>query len=481
MPKRTKIVCTIGPSSETRTVLEKLAKAGMNVARLNFSHGSYANHRLLIKNIREVSRRLKEPIAIMQDLQGPRIRVGKLPKSGINLERGEKVVLLPENKINYQLLSVSTDKILPIQYENLFKEIKVGSRVFVNDGLFELKVREVKKPLSLMVCEVIRGGTIFSFRGINVPGAKISASAMTKKDREDLKFGLKEGIDWVALSFVKDGRDVLNLKKLIKKYQPKSLVKVVAKIERSEAVENFDGILKVVDGIMVARGDLGIELPPQQIPLIQKKIIEKCLVAAKPVIVATQMLESMMVNPRPTRAEVSDIANAVIDHTDAVMLSGETATGNFPVEAVEIMAQTIEKVEISPYDDLSKVVHNHYDSIAFAVADSLYHLVQQLKIKAIIGVTDSGHTARMISRFRPETKILIMTKNETVQRQLCLTWGVTPRLVKVSSNLNELIKEALDLVKKEKICIKGDQVIIATAHPVGTPGSMNLVKVAEIN
>jgi len=480
MEKRTKIVCTIGPSSEKRTVLEQMIKAGMNVARLNFSHGSYRNHKMLIKNIRLASKRLGQPVAVMQDLQGPRIRVGKLPRAGIDLVKGEKVLLIPEQKINYQLLASASDKILPIQYSGLVKEVKVGSRILVNDGLFELKVRTIKRQQSLIFCTVIRGGTVFSFRGINIPKVKIKAAVITEKDKQDLRFGLKQGIDWVALSFVKEAKDVMALKKLIKRYQSDSQVKIVAKIERKEAVENFNSILNVVDGIMIARGDLGVELPPQQVPLIQKKIIEKCLAVTKPVIVATQMLESMMLSPQPTRAEVSDIANAVIDHTDAVMLSGETASGKFPVESVQMMARTIIKIEKSPYDDLTKVEHPVYNSVPFGVADSLTHLARKLKVKVIVGVTDSGHTARMIARFRPENKILIMTNNLMVQRQLCLTWGVEPKLVKVSNNLNRLIFQAVGLAKAEKICKKGDKIIIATAHPVGSTGNMNLVKVAEI-
>ncbi|MFA5076270.1 MAG: pyruvate kinase [Patescibacteria group bacterium] len=480
MTKRTKIVCTIGPASESRVVLEKMINAGMNVARLNFSHGNYKNHELLIRNIREVGWKLGQPVGLLQDLQGPRVRVGKLPQVGLSIARGDKVILIPESKINYQLLAASSDKILPIQYEALVKEVKPGSKILISDGLIELKVRKVKKLSSLISCVVVRGGTIFSFRGMNVPGVKIQADVITSKDKEDLRFGLKQNVDWVALSFVKEAKDVVALRKLIKTYQPHSQVKVMAKIERREAVDNFDQILAVVDGVMVARGDLGIELPAQQIPLIQKKIIEKCLAVAKPVIVATQMLESMMVNPRPTRAEVSDVANAVIDHTDAVMLSGETATGNFPVEAVTIMAKTISRTESSPYDDLLETSLPAYESVAVAAADSIHHLVKKLHIKAIVAATNSGHTARIIARFRPETKILVMTEDQATQQQLTLVWGVEARLIKVQNNLNKLIQQAVSLVHQEKIGKKGDKIIIASAYPVGSKENLNLVKIADI-
>jgi pyruvate kinase len=327
---------------------------------------------------------------------------------------------------------------------------------------------------------VVRGGIVFSYRGINAPKVNYGAAVITEKDKQDLRFALHQGIDWVALSFVKSAKDVLDLRKLINQYQSHSPVKIVAKIERKEAVENFEAILQVADGIMVARGDLGIELPAQQIPLIQKKIIEKCLAAAKPVIVATQMMESMMVNPRPTRAEVSDVANAVIDHADAVMLSGETATGKYPVEAVQMMAKTIERTEGSPYDDLPEVSHPHYDSVVFGIADSVHHLAKKLRVKAIVAATDSGHTARMIARFRPETRLLVMTNNQIVERQLALVWGLEARWLKVNRNINSLIGQAVNLARQEKVGKKGDKIIIATAYPVGSKANMNLVQVAEI-
>lgn len=452
--------------------------AGMNVARLNFSHGSYRNHKLLVKNIRAASKKLNQTVAVMQDLQGPRIRIGKVSAAGISLNPGDEAILIPESRIDHY--SSSKENILPIQYENLYKEVKSGVRILISDGLIELRVKKINKEKAQIVCAVIRGGIIFSYRGMNVPKVTIAAPVITAKDRDDLYFGLKQGIDWVAFSFVKDAKDVLALKKLIKQYRPYSQVKVMAKIERREAVENIDAILKEADGIMVARGDLGIELPPEEVPMIQKKIIAKCLEAAKPVVVATQMLESMMQNSRPTRAEVSDIANAVIDHTDAVMLSGETATGKFPVEAVSVMAKTIERTEKSPYDDLAEASRLNGDSVTLCVAATVNHLAKQLKAKAIVAVTNSGYTAQIISRFRPETKILAMTENLEVARQLALVWGVEGKVFSVSQNINKLIHQATDLVKKEKFCQAGDRVIIVTVYPVGGKGNVDLVKVVEI-
>ena len=479
MNKRTKIVCTIGPASEKKPVLEAMVKAGMNVARLNFSHGSYKNHQMLINNIRSVSKKLGQSIAILQDLQGPRIRIGELPKSGVELNVGEDIVLVPEAKGQKFLASFSI-KALPVQYD-LAKEIKRKARILMYDGLIELKVKKVQRKKSLVWCRVVKSGAVLlSHRGINILKAKISAPAITDHDKEDLRFGLKAGVGWVALSFVKEAGDVVNLKKLIKRYQPKSKIKVIAKIERQEAVDNFDEILKVADGIMVARGDLGIELPPSSVPVIQKEIVNKCLRAAKPVIVATQMMESMMEKPRPTRAEVSDVANAVADHTDAVMLSGETATGKYPVEVVKIMANTIIKMERSPYDDLILPAGAKYGSLNLAMADCLKRLVKEKKVKAIVGLTKNGEVAEMISRFRPEVKMLFITDSPVLVQQLALVWGVEARLGKLPQNLNGLIKEAKELVTKEKICQTGDKIVVANTCLKNNKENVDLVQVVDI-
>ncbi|MFA6533543.1 MAG: pyruvate kinase [Patescibacteria group bacterium] len=490
MTKRTKIVATIGPSSARPEVLVEMIKAGMDVARLNFSHGNYHDHKILFENILAASKKAGRAVAVMQDLQGPRIRVGQLPGNGLVLAAGERVVLLPDKKFSERLAEKSADKILPVQYERLFREVKPGAKILISDGLIELKVKKVNKTQALIDCLVVNGGTVLSFRGINLPGTKIAAEVITPKDREDLRFGLKLGVDWVALSFVQDAKDILALRKLINSYQSGSQVKIIAKIERASAIKNFDAILGAADGIMVARGDLGIELPAAEVPMLQKMMIGKCLRAAKPVVVATQMLESMMINPRPTRAEVSDIANAVIDHTDAVMLSGETATGNFPVESVAMMAGTIQQTEKSPYDNLTVDSRLESDKAAFYFAESVYNLTKKLKIKAIVVATASGEAARLIARFRPETRILALTPSPATARQLILSWGVEGKVAAVSSNLNKLIKQAVNLARAEGVGRPGDKIVVAAAYPCLQPGfsrqairckeNLNLVKVAEL-
>jgi len=481
--KRTKIICTIGPASNKKTVIEKMIRSGMNVARLNFSHGTYKAHAMLIKGIRDASIKLKTPIAIMQDLQGPRIRVGEINnKMGIKLEKKEDVVLVPDTVVNYPLLLQGPEKVVPIQYYDLYKQVRKGNVILLSDGLIELKVLRTQKPF--IYCEVIRPGIIFSHKGINIPSVKIEADVITTKDKEDLKFGIKQDVDWVALSFVKSAKDILQLRSLISKLEGKNKrvrTKIIAKIECKEAVKNFDQILEAVDAIMVARGDLGIELPPEDVPLIQKRIIEKCLEIAKPVIVATQMLDSMIENPRPTRAEVSDVANAVIDHTDAVMLSGETASGKYPVEAVNIMRKIIEETERSPFDDLAErgVKFKKID-ISGPVAEAANVLARKLDVKAIIAASASGYTARLISRHRPEHLIAVITIEEKIKRQLTLSWGVQPYVLPVYKTFDELVKKAVIFLKKEKILKKGDYAVIVTGHPLSKRENTNLIKAWRI-
>ena len=342
MNKRTKIICTIGPASSSQETLTKLIKSGMNVARLNFSHGDHPDHARLIKNIKQVSKKLDQPIAILQDLQGPKIRTGVLPAEGVKIKEGQKIILT--TKKNF------LPNQIPVTYNKLHQDIKAGERLLFDDGLMDAVVLKVRGMD--IVCRVITGGTLLSHKGINLPDTDIGIKSITKKDEEDLEFGVIQNVDWIALSFVRTVNDVRHLKKLINKFQKKhniknnAPIKIIAKIEKAEAVKNIDDILTEVDGLMVARGDLGIEIPAENVPLVQKSLINKARANAKSVVVATQMLDSMIRNPRPTRAEVSDVANAVIDHTDAVMLSGETATGKYPVSAVQIMTKIIKKQKL---------------------------------------------------------------------------------------------------------------------------------------
>lgn len=474
--KRTKIVATIGPASASPKILEHMIRAGMDVARLNFSHGTHAQHALLIRAIRTAAKKSGKTVAIMQDLQGPRIRIGQVSRDGLELRPGEQVVLVNEHLINYKLLVASNLKVIPHQYANLYKDVKQGSHVLINDGLIDLLVTRVENRLAY--AQVIKPGIIFTHKGINLPGARVSNQVITAKDKQDLQFGLTQNIDFVALSFVKGPEHIRALRKLIPKSKQ---VQIIAKIERAEAVKNFTAILQVTDGVMVARGDLGIELPPEDVPLIQKQLVQACVTAAKPVIVATQMLESMIMNPRPTRAEVSDVANAVIDHTDAVMLSGETAYGKYPVEAVEMMARIIQKTEPSPFDDLPQgfFTHDPQDT-QHGIAHSAYELARDTRAKAIVAASFSGRTARLISRFRPQTNVLVLTDNPKTQQHLALTWGVECLVIPKVKSLDTLVEHMIRLVKKRKLAKPGQAVVLVTGHPVREGEQMNAVKVQTI-
>lgn len=475
MTKHTKIVCTIGPASERPAVLSKMMRAGMDVARLNFSHGDYASHAALIAELRALSQANSQPLAIMQDLQGPRIRVGEVHKDGIELTRGESVVLIPQSFINYRLLITGKEKIIPLGYEQLYKFTKPGKHILINDGLIDIQVKRVKDRM--IYGAVIKPGIIFSHKGINLPGMTIEADVITKKDRQDLAFGLKQGIDFVALSFVKDASNVLALRKLIGQRS----VKIISKIERKEAMDNFDEILAVSDGIMVARGDLGIEIRPADVPLAQKEIIQKCLLAGKPVIVATQMLESMVTNPRPTRAEVSDVANAVIDHTDAVMLSGESAYGKYPVEAVAMMADIIRKTEQSRYDDVPlHYLRMHKPSIQDAISVVADDLAEQPHVKAIVVHSLTGQAARLIARHRPSKPVIALTASTQTQRQLALSWGVQALVLPRCRTLDQLIAKSSVALVRAGLVKKGDQIVLVTGQPVAKTGGSNLVKLHTI-
>ncbi|MBI3626586.1 pyruvate kinase, partial [Candidatus Uhrbacteria bacterium] len=404
--KKTKIVCTIGPASSQPAMLVKMIKAGMNAARLNFSHGTYPDHARLIKNIRAAARVCGTEVAILQDLQGPRIRIGNLPAEGVITEKGDKVALLTE-KLYSAKHKVPGYATVPNQYPGLYKDVKSGDLILIEDGTIRLQVE--RSSDGVIRCVSLNGGTIKNHKGINVPGVTLRADVITEKDKSDLAFGIKHGVDFVAISFVKNAEDIFRLKKIIASQRGLSHPQVIAKIERDEAVKNFDEILAATDGIMVARGDLGIELPAARVPLLQKEFIGKCLVASKPVIVATQMLVSMIHNPLPTRAEVSDVANAVIDHTDAVMLSGETATGSYPLEVVQTMSRIIEETENSRFDDL-KCGPFHIHTAGEALVQAACFLESYVQAGAVVALTSTGKTVRTISRHRPELNIIAFTR-----------------------------------------------------------------------
>jgi len=476
--KRTKIVCTIGPASEKQGTIEKMIKAGMNIARLNFSHGNYALHGKLIRNIRRAAKKTGAIVAILADLQGPRIRVGDLGSKSIELKNGSEVILTTKkNKLGEKI---------PVTYAGLHRDVRPGNRILLADGLMELKVKKVKG--NDIYCQVIDGGTITSHKGINLPGVALGLSAISEKDKEDLRFAVKQKVDFVALSFVTTDQEVKNLRQLILKYEKElklkkeAPIKIIVKIERGQAIKNFAKILEATDGVMVARGDLGIEMPAEDVPLIQKSLIDKCLAKAKPVIVATQMLESMIQNPRPTRAEVSDVANAVIDHTDAVMLSGETANGRHPVEAVAIMAKIVITTERSTYDDLTiKTKIKKFKPVEEAIGNMANVLARTTNVRAILVASISGSSGRLVSRYRPEVPIFVSTDNARVKRQLMLSWGLTPFLLPPCHSIEELILRSIDFLKKNNHIKKNHKLIIVAGEPVGKSGVVNLVEIKEIS
>ncbi len=483
--KRTKIVATIGPACDKVAVLTKMIRAGVNVARFNFSHGTYSSNKKAVEDLRLAAKKLKTPIGIIQDLQGPRIRVGEIGKSGLDLLKNETVILVEDGSTKPAVNVLKsrlklTNKVVPIQFIKLAKVLHQGSKVLMLDGLIELKVEAVRAN-GVICAKVLKGGTIYSYKGVNIPGVDLGLPVITKKDIADLRFGLKLGVDFIAQSFVGSAQDIKELKRLIKKFSPQSKVLVMAKIERAAAIKNIKAIIKESDAIMVARGDLGIELPPVKVPIIQKEIIKICLEEGKPVIVATQMLDSMIKYPRPTRAEVSDVANAVIDHADAVMLSGETAFGRYPEEAVKMMSQIIEETESSIYDNMPASYFSEKKlTVTKAISESVFQLVQEIKAKAIVAATDSGYTARMIARFRPETRIIVLVNQAEVLRQLTLSWGIYPSRMPVCKNLDELMKRAVKMVKEQKLVKSKDKIVIVTGQPVGRSKNMNLVKVQII-
>lgn len=458
--KRTKIICTIGPASSSEKILRKMIQAGMNVARLNFSHGSYKEHQNLVKSLRAMEKITGEPLGIIGDLQGPKIRVGDLPTEGIKLIKGE----------NFEL---------PVTYPNLYRDVKKGDRVLIEDGLMDGTCLGGRKGFLKIKIRV--GGTLFSHKGLNFPESTLKIDSLTEKDKKDAIFCARLGVHFVAMSFVTDPSNVRALRKILKKAvkpnQP--LPMIIAKIEKHEAVRCFDKILDEVDAVMVARGDLGVEIPAEQVPLVQKEIIEKCRAVGKPVIVATQMLDSMIRNPRPTRAEVSDVANAVIDHTDAVMLSGETATGKYPIDSVAMMAKIVCETEASPFDNVSLDETPKFVKIVEdAIGGAANMLSRTLKSQAILVATLTGSTARLVSRFRPELPIFAATSSEFIRRQLCLSWAVFPIVVPKSNSIDSLITRSTNKIKKDHLVKKGSRVIVLAGQPVGK--RVNFVEVKEV-
>lgn len=462
---KTKIVCTIGPASDTPDIIRELILNGMSVARLNFSHGSHQSHEKKIQVIRQAAKELGKPVAIMQDLGGPKIRVGDIPDPGILLEPGQYITLTTQN------IKGSTKRI-SVSYPFLDQEVKANDRILLADGFLELCVLSIIG--SEIHCQVITGGLLTSHKGINLPSGTLHLPSLTDKDLADLDFGLDHDVDYIALSFVRTASDIKNIKDII--LQKNKHTPVIAKIEKHEALDHYEDILESADAIMVARGDLGVEIPLEEVPGIQKQLIQKANAFGKPVITATQMLRSMVDTPRPTRAEASDVANAVLDGTDAVMLSEETATGNYPVQSVQYMVRILSEAEKSyPHDRYLKMMPEK--EISDAVTYAVCVLADHLDAAAILTPTKSGRTARHISRFRPKQPIIAYTSDQTTMRQLSLFRGVYPQLFQEPADKFDILEIVTEQSLESKDITKGDIVIITAGHPVGIANKTNMIQV----
>ncbi|ASA20302.1 pyruvate kinase [Paenibacillus donghaensis] len=470
--RKSKIVCTIGPASESLENIKKLILAGMNVARLNFSHGDFEEHGARINTIRQASKELNKTVAILLDTKGPEIRTGKLEVEPIELVQDEYLTLTTE-----EILGDANR--ISITYSNLPNDVHVGSTILIDDGLIGLTVVDIQG--TEIKTRIVNGGTIKSKKGVNVPGVAISLPGITEKDTNDIIFGIEQDIDFIAASFVRKASDVQEIRELLEKHNAPH-IQIISKIENQQGVDNLDEILAASDGLMVARGDLGVEIPAEDVPLAQKLMIQKCNVAGKPVITATQMLDSMQRNPRPTRAEASDVANAIFDGTDAIMLSGETAAGKYPVESVLTMSRIAEKAEsaLNHREIFMKQQIAQETTVTEAISQSVAISALDLNAKAIISSTVTGHTARVVSKYRPKAQIIAVTTQERTMRQLALVWGVTPVYGLEAHSTDELLETAIKGGKDSGLVQAGDLVVITAGIPLGRSGSTNLVKVSTI-
>jgi pyruvate kinase len=469
--RKTKIICTVGPATSTPETLKALVDAGMNVARLNFSHGDYQFHGKTIEILRNIPTPPEKPLALMQDLCGPKIRLGMLPDQGLMVEEGEEVTFVEQEKGN------NIDE-LPLPLPTLFAMVRVGEPIMINDGRIKLTV--IDRDADKIRAKVKIGGKISSRKGVNLPQTHLPVSSITQKDLLDLRFGIQNNVDLVAVSFVRSPQDLEPARRMIEAAGKK--IRIIAKIERREALDYFDDILKVVDGIMVARGDLGVEVPLEQVPLIQKDIIRRSNRAGKPVITATQMLESMISASDPTRAEVTDVANSIVDGTDAIMLSGETAVGKYPIAAVEMMDKIAVETEKSLPDGTLQSYGYQAGSLSVteSVAEAVCRMAYEVGASFILCHTSSGSTAKLVSKYRPKTRIIALTSEEISYRQLALSWGVEPLIIPSASKTEEMLINLIDTVVKMGIAQEGDKVVITSGIPVGKPGSTSLIKVHTI-
>jgi len=470
LARKTKIVCTIGPATASPDMIRRLIAAGMDVARLNFSHGEHEEHGRVIRDLRRASRELGRPVGLLMDLAGPKIRLGQIPGGEHRIESGREVVLVSGRQ--------AAGGELPVNYPYLAEDVDVGNRILLADGLVELLVT-AKKDQKIF-CRVIVGGTVASNKGVNLPTSPLRIPAFTEKDRRDLEFGVSQGVDLVAMSFIRHEDDLAPLREIIKGLDQPPLL--IAKIEKPQAVARLKEILLAVDGVMVARGDLGVEMPIEEVPLIQKRVIQESRRAGRPVITATQMLRSMISNPRPSRAEVTDVANAVLDGTDAVMLSEETAVGSYPVEAVEVLDKVCRITE--PQIDSGRFLREEPSELLpaaeAAISRAACWLAGDLKPAAIVAATTSGTTARLVARFRPAWPIVGLTSVPRTARQLCLSWGVTPAMILRSATIDELTEEVRNWTAQNGWAGPGDKLILTAGVPLSVPGTTNLIKVIDL-
>ena len=468
--RKTKIVCTIGPDSESEEMLEKLMNAGMNVARLNFSHGSHEEHKARIDTIRKVAKRLNKTIGLLLDTKGPEIRTHNMKDGLIVLEKGKEVIVSMDEV-------EGTPEKFSVTYENLINDVNIGSYILLDDGLVELQVKEINKDKGEVKCDILNTGELKNKKGVNLPGVKVNLPGITDKDADDIRFGIKENVDFIAASFVRRPSDVLDIRQILE--EEKAEITIFPKIENQEGIDNIEEILEVSDGLMVARGDMGVEIPPESVPMVQKDLIRKCNKLGKPVITATQMLDSMQRNPRATRAEASDVANAIYDGTDAVRLSGETAAGQYPEEAVKTMRNIAVSAEAAQdykklLSDRTKLVET---SLVNAIGVSVAHTALNLNVKAIVAATESGSTARTISKYRPHSDIIAVTPSEKTARQCAIVWGVNPVVKEGRKTTDALLNNAVATAVETGRVSNGDLIIITAGVPTGEKGTTNMMKI----
>lgn len=470
--RKTKMICTVGPASESEEILEQIIKAGMNASRHNFSHGDHEEHRGRIEKVRAIAKKLNKQIAIVLDTKGPEIRTGKFEPNKVELQMGSEFTIYAGGDVVGDTTKCS------VTYEGLAKDVKPGNTILIDDGLVGLTVKEIEG--NAIKCVVNNTGLVGTHKGVNVPGVSIKLPALTAKDEDDLKFGCEMGVSAVAASFIRKADDVLAIRKLLNENGGENIL-IISKIENQEGVDNIDAILEASDGIMVARGDLGVEIPIENVPGVQKMIIQKCNAAGKPVVTATQMLDSMIRNPRPTRAEVSDVANAIYDGTDAIMLSGESANGTYPVEAVQTMAKIAETTEAQlQYKVAVSNAKHHIPAIAGVISRATCNAAAELEAAAILTSTQSGATAKRISQCRPECPIVAVTPCDKVAKQLVFSWGVFPILADKMESTDEMMEKSVEIAEANGFVKKGDTVVIAAGVPVDKIGATNLMKVSVV-